>query len=94
MTETSAAALINVPGQNKPGTVGRLISGTTAMLIDENGQDVPIGEPGQLWLKGRNIMKGYIGNPKATAEDLTADGWLKTGEFIEFQMPLWIVLVC
>lgn len=43
-------------------------------------EDVAPGERGELWVRGLNIMKGYWRNPKATAETLTSDGWLKTGD--------------
>ncbi len=49
-------------------------------LVNEKGEDVALGEPGEILLKGASIMSHYLDNPEATAETLSADGWLKTGD--------------
>lgn len=61
---------------------GWLMPSLEARLVDENGQDVHgFNEPGELWLRGANIMAGYLRNPKATAETFSPDGqWLRTGD--------------
>lgn len=64
----------------KMGTCGRPIPGTKLRIVGEDGQDKPAGEPGELWISGPQIMKGYLGRPDATAETITQDGWLKTGD--------------
>jgi long-subunit acyl-CoA synthetase (AMP-forming) len=48
--------------------------------MDEDGRELPIGEPGELWVRAPNVMKGYWRNAKATSETMTSDGWLKTGD--------------
>ncbi len=63
----------------KRGTCGIPVPGTEVRIVGENGEDMPAGKPGELWLKGPQIMKGYLNNPEATGETLT-DGWLHTGD--------------
>jgi acyl-CoA synthetase (AMP-forming)/AMP-acid ligase II len=67
--------------ETPPGSVGALIPNTEARLVDpETGEDVPEGEEGEIWIRGPQVMKGYLNNPAATAETLTDDGWLRTGD--------------
>jgi acyl-CoA synthetase (AMP-forming)/AMP-acid ligase II len=64
-----------------PGSIGPLIPNTEARLVDpDTGEDVPEGEEGEIWLRGPQVMKGYLNNPAATAETLVEDGWLRTGD--------------
>jgi len=63
----------------KRGTCGFPVPGTEVRIVGADGKDMPIGEAGELWLKGPQIMKGYLNNPEATAGVLV-DGWLKTGD--------------
>ena len=63
------------------GTVGLLAPSMEARLVDPgSGKDVGVGERGELWLRGPNVMKGYLNNPEATAATIDADGWLHTGD--------------
>lgn len=63
----------------KRGTCGFPVPGTEVRIVGGEGEEMPIGEAGELWLKGPQIMKGYLNNPDATADALV-DGWLKTGD--------------
>ena len=62
------------------------------MGMDEVSELGP-NEPGELWVRGYNVMKGYWRNPKATSETKTSDGWLKTGDIAIYDAngKLWIV---
>ncbi|KAK4942855.1 hypothetical protein LTR10_017431 [Elasticomyces elasticus] len=62
-------------------SVGELVPGATARLILEDGtEELRPGAPGELWIRGPNVMKRYWRKPKETAETKTSDGWLKTGD--------------
>lgn len=63
------------------GSVGRLVAGTEARLVDpDSGQDAPPYESGELWVRGPQVMAGYLDNPQATAVTIVEDGWLRTGD--------------
>ena len=81
LTETSPGVSINpinLPAYN--GSIGLPISSTDIALRDEQGNDVALGEAGELCVKGPQVMQGYWQHPEATAEVFDADGWLKTGD--------------
>jgi acyl-CoA synthetase (AMP-forming)/AMP-acid ligase II len=62
------------------GAVGVLLPNLTAMYMNEQGEEVPAGQTGELWVKGPNIFKGYLNNPEGTRNALTPDGYFKTGD--------------
>lgn len=62
------------------GSVGRLLSNQTAKYVSVDEREVPVGEVGELWVKGPNVFAGYWKNEKATANALTSDGYFKTGD--------------
>jgi long-chain acyl-CoA synthetase len=81
LTEASPAVATSLgTGRNRPGSVGRPLPGVEVRLVDEAGGDVLQGDPGEIWVRGANVFDGYYGDPQATAEVLTPDGWLRTGD--------------
>jgi long-chain acyl-CoA synthetase len=81
LTETSPAATMNpldLPEYN--GAIGLPIPSTDAVLRDEAGHDVPLGQPGELCIRGPQVMAGYWQRPDETAKVLDGDGWLATGD--------------
>ncbi|WP_396589329.1 AMP-binding protein [Bermanella sp. R86510] len=85
MTETSPIASFNPPGHTEIGTIGMPVSNTLCKVIDEEGNELPVGEAGELCVKGPQVMKGYWQRPEATAETISEDGWLKTGDMAVIQ---------
>ena len=82
---TEATCTISAPlgRPSTPGTAGWLVPGTEARLIDPaTGADVDPGEPGELWVRGPQVMEGYHGRPQDTAAAITSDGWLRTGDLV------------
>jgi acyl-CoA synthetase (AMP-forming)/AMP-acid ligase II len=82
LTETSPVTHLNRPdGEIKPGTIGPPLPATECRIVDpETGEDVDEGERGELWIRGPQVMAGYLNNAEATAATLDADGWLHTGD--------------
>jgi len=81
MTETSAVVSTGTPWTlHGEGSVGAPTIDTEVRAVREDGTDAPTGEPGELWVRGPQVMLGYWQRPEATAETLTEDGWLKTGD--------------
>jgi acyl-CoA synthetase (AMP-forming)/AMP-acid ligase II len=81
MTETSPVSHTAPRGKHKPGTIGPVLPNMECRIVDpETGQDAAEGERGELWMRGPNIMKGYLNNDEATRETIVEDGWLRTGD--------------
>ena len=80
MTETSPVISLNVPWANKPGSVGRPLPGVELRIVDEDLRDVGINQDGEILVRGPNLMRGYLNHPQCTAEKLTDDGFLHTGD--------------
>ena len=93
MTETSPVVSFNPPGHVKLGTIGMPVSSTICKVVDEDGNDMPVGEAGELCVKGPQVMKGYWQRPEATAETIDADGWLKTGDMAVINEDGYIKIV-
>ena len=80
LTESSPAVTCNMlDGTHRIGTIGIPLPGTTVKIVDENGEKVPFGTPGDLLVKGPQVMKAYWKQPEETAR-VFLGGWLQTGD--------------
>jgi len=80
LTECSPMVTLSPHTQERyNGTIGLPASSTDVRIMDDTGQEVAIGEAGEMWVKGPQVMKGYFNRPEATAE-IMKDGWLATGD--------------
>jgi acyl-CoA synthetase (AMP-forming)/AMP-acid ligase II len=76
----SHASLAN-PRKQKPGSVGYCLPNTECRIVDyTTGVELGPNEEGEIWVRGPQVMKGYLGNPTATAEMIGPEGWLRTGD--------------
>lgn len=83
MTEVSPLSHASLPDpkSHKPGSVGFCLPNTECKIVDYNhGAELGANEEGEIWVRGPQVMKGYLGNPTATHEMITPDGWLRTGD--------------
>jgi long-chain acyl-CoA synthetase len=81
LSETSPVASFNHPDrERKAGSIGTPIEGVEMKAIDDDGNEVAQGEPGEIAIRGHNVMKGYWRRPDATAEAIDGDGWFKSGD--------------
>ena len=83
LTESTPVALVNpFHGTRKQGSIGIPISNTECKIVDieDKTKEVPLGEPGELLIRGPQVMKGYLGKPNTTKETITEDGFLLTGD--------------
>ncbi|XVF11566.1 hypothetical protein REPUB_Repub08aG0038800 [Reevesia pubescens] len=96
LTETGGGAtrVIGPEEAARYGTVGRLAENMEAKIVDPvSGEALPPGKRGELWLRGPTVMKGYVGDDKATAETLDSEGWLKTGDICYFDSEGFLYIV-
>ena len=81
LTETSPVTHLTPVGRNKPGSIGPPVANTEAMVVDlATGNALGPGERGEIWVRGPQVMKGYLGQPAATADAFARDGWFRTGD--------------
>ncbi|MBS1843018.1 MAG: AMP-binding protein [Actinobacteria bacterium] len=97
MTEASPTTILTYDDEARetpPGSVGKPLPGLDCRLVDPiSGEDVGTGAQGELWMRGPQVMQGYLGRPEATAETLTKDGWLRTGDVAvaDEEARIWVV---
>ena len=81
LSEASPVTHCNIPrGLSVKRSIGLPIANTEAKIVDETGREVPVGEVGELWVRGPQVMQGYWNNPVETANVLKPEGWLATGD--------------
>lgn len=79
LTEASPIISANVPARHKLGSSGAIVADLVVKICDDQGNELPLGQQGEIVVKGENVMAGYWKNEKATRETLR-DGWLYTGD--------------
>src|ERR671918_633355 len=90
LSETSPVASFNHPDkERKPGSIGTPIDGVEMKVVDDDDNDVPQGEVGEIVIRGHNVMKGYWDRPDATEETITEDGWFHTGDMAKVDEVLY-----
>lgn len=94
LTETSAVTSSNAGDtyREKPESVGPAVPVCEIKVVSDAGEELPIGERGELWIKGPNVIKGYWNKPEATAEAFT-DGWLHSGDVARLDEEGFIFIV-
>ncbi len=93
LTESSPVISINPLGRHaQPGTAGLPLPATDVRFVDADGNDVPEGEPGELYVRGPQVMAGYWRNQHAT-DDVLHDGWLQTGDVARLESDGFITIV-
>jgi long-chain acyl-CoA synthetase len=94
LTETSSVTSMNSGDDyvRKPDSCGPPVPVCDVRVVDEVGADVPTGEPGELWIKGPNVVRGYWNKPEATAASFT-NGWLRTGDVARLDEDGFIYII-
>ena len=96
LTETSPVTHVvpEVAAGRKPGSIGPPLASTECRVVDlKTGVDAAPGRPGELWIRGPQVMKGYLNNPQATADTIDEDGWLHTGDIGRVDEDGWFTIV-
>ena len=93
MTELSPVSHATIPGQGKAGSSGVTVSNTECRIVDLEGNDLGVDEDGELWVRGPQVMKGYLNNDEATAMTIDEDGWLHTGDVAHLDSDGYIFIV-
>ncbi|KEZ94719.1 long-chain fatty acid--CoA ligase, partial [Xanthomonas vasicola pv. vasculorum NCPPB 895] len=94
LTETSPAACINpMDLKDYNGSIGLPIPSTDACLKDDAGAELPLGEIGELCIRGPQVMKGYWKKPDETAKVMDAEGWLHTGDIARMDAQGFVYIV-
>ncbi len=96
LTESASVATSNTGDDYRthPDSVGRPAPTVEIQVVDADGEPVPVGEPGEIWLRGPTIMRrGYWNRPDATAEAITPEGWFRSGDIGRFDEEGFLYLV-
>jgi len=93
MTESSGVVAATDTEQSRTGSSGQLLPGTQARIVDPaTYEDLPRGSSGELWFRGPQAFKGYRNQPAATAETITKDGWVRTGDIGHFDVDGYLYI--
>jgi long-chain acyl-CoA synthetase len=93
LSETSPVVTFNhLHKERKPGSVGTPVWGVEVRVVDDNDEDVPVGQPGEVIVRGHCVMKGYHNNPQANVEAFR-NGWFHTGDIGQFDDDGYLYIV-
>jgi long-chain acyl-CoA synthetase len=94
LTETSSVSTVNSGPdyEAKPDSVGPPVPVVSVQVVDSGGKEVPVGDVGELWIKGPNVVKGYWGQPEAT-RDTFGNGWFHTGDVARLDEDGFVYIV-
>ncbi len=93
MSETSPVVTANPPAHVCVGTIGKALPDTELKVVDAAGNTLPFGERGELCVRGPQVMQGYWNKPEETAQVLSDDGWLRTGDVAVIQADGYVRIV-
>jgi long-chain acyl-CoA synthetase len=94
LSETSPVASFNHPDrERKPGSIGTPIEGVEMQVWDDDGNEVPQGEVGEIVIRGHNVMKGYWERPDATEQVMDQNGWFRTGDMARMDQDGYFFIV-
>lgn len=80
LTETSPFVTSNLLESEYTGSIGMSLPSTEVGIRDDDNRELPVGGEGEIWVRGPQVMKGYWRRPEETANAITPDGWLRTGD--------------
>ena len=94
LSETSPVASFNHPDrERKPGSIGTPIEGVEMQVWDDDGNELPQGEVGEIVVRGHNIMKGYWNRPEDNKEAITKEGWFRSGDMAKMDEDGYFFIV-
>ncbi len=92
MTEIGMAISNPYQGERRTGSIGKALPGVEVRLVDESNEDVVLGTPGEIQVKGPGVFGTYWGKPEATQKAFTEDGWFKTGDIAVIEEDYFRIL--
>ena len=93
LTEVSPVITTAPYTKTRPGSCGYAMGDTELRVVNEKGEEVPRGTPGELWCRGTAVMKGYLNKPEATREVIGPDGWFHTGDIVTMDPDGYVYIV-
>ncbi len=93
LTEASPVVSSNQNGHVVSGSIGKPVPNTEVKVADDDGSEMPVGESGELWVRGPQVMMGYWQRQDETDKVITKDGWLKTGDIAQIDREGFIRIV-
>lgn len=93
LTEASPVVTTSAGIPIRTGSIGKVLDGVEVRLVDSSGGDVLVDDPGEIWVRGPNVFRGYFNDPEATRQVLDADGWLHTGDIAVMDQDGYLFIV-